>query len=670
MNAGKWERIQVVVLFIVSMFCIVVKAQAQEESRLKEVVVTATKIATPVKDIPASVTVITHEELVNQNLPNGDIGDALRTEPGISVRRAYAPFPASVNIRGLGTESTMYLVNGIPTDWQISQAIPVERVERVEIIRGPASALYGANAAGGVINIILKEGGGKPSSAISAGYGTSRRSRSAISTEGGIGKFNYALSGFYEDTEGENIVNNNVSPSVHMIGDCDYDKKGVGFSTGYNFSESSKLHAFYNYFNNRYTRGRPNVGGDWDYNMGGFILDQKIGRRLSLHTYVAYRDDDYTHLYDKGGVNYNPNQKRYMDYSELPAELQATYELGWGHTLTAGMFYNRQSTDQKYNNWVTGRQTMQNKFKVQTLAGYIQDIWKPFDALTLTLGGRYDHWKNYDNVFTNYTNQDIADRTDDHFSPKVGIRYNIDPLTSVWGNYSTGFLAPTSEQLYDDRTSGGNPRQPNPNLKPETTQAFELGVERWFLKQLQMNLAGFYNYTDDKILSWFNASNVWINENIGRTISYGAELTLAYYLTNNWIFNANYTYTHATIDENPQNPSLVGKYLPFNPQHKANLGITYNQPGNFTVSGIVKYLSKQYSDDANTTVNAAGEEMIMDESIVVDLKGTKHFPVNWGWLKMVDLSLSVDNLFNKKYRTYYVYEDPGTAVFMEVKINF
>jgi iron complex outermembrane receptor protein len=642
----------------------------QEPMRLDDVVVTATKTETSIRDIPASITVITNEQLTNQNLPDGDIADALRTVPGISMTRAYAPFPASVNIRGVGSGSTLYLVNGIPTDWQISQTIPVERVARVEIIRGPASALYGANAAGGVINIILKEGGETPSSSISAGGGSYGHYRTAASTDGSAEKFNYALSAFYDEADGDNVVKNNVNPSIHMIDDCNYYKKGLGIGAGYRLSDSANVRMFYNYFHDHYTRGRPHVGGDWDYNLAGLIYDQKINKQLSLKASTAYRMDDYLHLYDKGGTNYDPKQKRNMDYDELPFELQATYGLGWGHTLTAGFFTNNQETDQKYRDWLTREQTQRNQFSVQTLAGYVQDVWKPADPVTVTLGGRYDHWKNYDNIFTSFKEPNLKDRTDDHFSPKAGVRYNINASTSTWLNYGEGFLPPTSEQLYDDRTSGGNPRIPNPDLEPETTQSFELGLERWFMSRLQTSLAGFYNYTDDKILSWFNADNVWINQNIGRTESYGAELTLAYYLTDNWTLNANYTYNRATIDENPQNKDLEGNYLTFSPEHKANLGATYSLRNNFTLGGCVKYLSKQYTDDANTKRNKNGEEMIMEESVVVDIKGTKHFPVSWGIMKMVDVSLSVDNLFDREYRSFYMYEDPGTNVFGEVAFIF
>jgi outer membrane receptor protein involved in Fe transport len=642
-----------------------------QAKRLDEVVVTATKYETSTKDVPASVTVINAEQLVNQNLPNQDIGDALRSVPGITLRRAYAPFPAYANIRGSGYENTLYLVNGIPTDWQISQTIPVEMVDKVEVIRGPASALYGANAGGGVVNIILKEGKDDPGGELNTGAGTFGRFRTSLSSDGKIDNFQYAMAGYYEEADGTNIVKNNVNSGTHMIDDCDYDKRGAAVSTSYRFSNQAKARVFYNFFNNRYTRGRPYVGGDWDYNLAGVIYDQKIGQALNVRVYAAYRADDYLHIYDKGGTNYALKQKRFMDYDETPMELQATYALGMGHILTSGFFYNNQTTDQDYRDstGTTPANTYRNKFKIRTLAGYTQDVWNITDQWILTAGLRYDYWKNYDNLFSNFKTPMPDDRTDDNFSPKAGLRYNIDDASSLWTNYGMGFKPPTSEQLYDDRTSGGNPRQPNPDLKSETTHSWEIGADHWFGSLMQASMVGFYNYTDDKILSWFDASNVWINKNIGRSESYGTELSMAMYPTANLSLTANYTFNRATIEKNPSNKTLEGNFLPFSPKHKANLGATYDWPDTFTLSAYLRYLSRQYSDDANTMRNAGGE-MIMKESFVADLKGTKHFRVNWGALNKVDLSLSVDNLFDEDYRTFYMYEDPGTTFFAELGLEF
>nr|NJM04782.1 TonB-dependent receptor [Desulfobacula sp.] len=362
---------------------------------LEDITVTATKYETAIKNVPASITVIRAEQLANQNFPNQDINDALRSVPGITVRRAYAPFPASTNIRGAGSEATVYLVNGIPTDWQISQAIPIEMVDRVEIIRGPASALYGANAGGGVINIILKEGKDAPGATVKTGFGSFDRFRTSLASDGEVDKFQYAAAGYYEEADGTNIVNNNVNSSIHMIDDCDYDKKGGAVSAGYQLSDEAKIRGFYNYMNDRYTRGRPNVGGDWDYHLAGMIYDQELTPDLDIRASVALRSDDYLHLYDRGGTNYNPKQKRYMDYDEIPMELQAVMALGMGHKLTTGFFYNNQETDQRYKDWTgtTPANTYQNSFKVQTLAGYVQDVWSITDQWIMTAGVRYDHWK-------------------------------------------------------------------------------------------------------------------------------------------------------------------------------------------------------------------------------------------------------------------------------------
>lgn len=641
---------------------------AGEVSQLDDVVVTATKSETAIKDIPASVTVITGSDLAAQNLTNGDIGDALRSVPGIALRRAYAPFPASANIRGAGSDGTVYLVNGIPTDWQISQTIAAELIERVEIIRGPASALYGADATGGVINIILKTGRATPTAAVSGGVGSFGRMRAAASADGKTDRFNFALAGYYEEANGANVVKNNVNPSVHMISECEYDKQNAGVNAGYRFSDTARLRFFYNYFNDKYTRGRPHVGGDWDYHMAGLLYDQKIGGKLDINAYVSYRGDDYLHLYDWGGTNYDARRKRSMDYNELSSELRATAALG-RHSVTAGIFYNNEETLQEYTEWYTGELQSENEFKVRTMAGYIQDMWRITSAMTLTAGLRYDQWENYDNSFSAYIDQDLEDRDDAHLSPKIGLRYNFAEGTSVWANYSTGFKPPTSEQLYDDRTSGGNPRQPNPDLEPESTQSYELGMQRWFGAGFQASLAGFYTITDDKILAWFNADNIWTNQNIGRSESYGVELDLAWYITSSWTLSANYTYNKATIEENPQNQDLEGNDLPFSPENRANLGITYNS-SDLTASVFVRYLDKQFCDDANTDYNAAGEQLAMEESTVVDFKATRHIPVAWGLIKKIDVSLSIDNLFDEAYRSFYMYEDPGTTYFSEVKFVF
>lgn len=168
MNVLKGILCSMALMLTVPAWC---NSAEEPSSVLDTMVVTATKYETPLKEIPASVTVIRADDIAKQNLPNGDIGDVLRSVVGITTRRAYAPFPTYPNIRGMGSDATVILVNGIPTNWEITQAIPTGNIERIEILRGPASALYGANASGGVVNIILKKGKKTPESRLGTSYG-------------------------------------------------------------------------------------------------------------------------------------------------------------------------------------------------------------------------------------------------------------------------------------------------------------------------------------------------------------------------------------------------------------------------------------------------------------------------------------------------------------------
>ena len=637
---------------------------------LGEVIVSATKYESSVKDIPGSVTIITSEEIEEQHLPNGDIGDVLRSLSGITLRRAYAPFPAYPNVRGVGSDATVVLVNGIPTNWEITHAIPPGNIERIEIIRGPASALYGANASGGVINIITKEGEGEFKSTFGGGYGTFNTYRLNADINGEGDKFFYSFAVDQEESDGEKVVTNTVIPSITMRDECEYDKWKASLNTNYNFNDNSRLSFLYNFFNDEYTRGRPNVAGDWDRHFSSIIYDQKLGDRFMLKGSGGYRFDDLLHRYDMGGDDYAERQRRYTDYYETPVELQLTGDVGSKNTLTTGFFYNNQVTDQDYVSSSTGDTTQQNEYKVMTLAGYLQDVWKPTGSWVITAGLRYDEWENYDNKFTAFTDENLSDSTHDNLSPKIGVRLNISDDTSIWTNYGMGYKPPTPEQLYDDRTSGGNPREPNPNLKPEETNSLELGFEQWFEKSVQARLVGFYNYTDDKIISWFNDDNIWINKNIGRTESYGVELDFTWHLLEYWLVTANYTWNRAKIEDNPSEPDKEGNWLPFSPEHKANLGINYAVEDDFTGSVFARYLDKQHTNDDNTKYTTSGEKRYMDRSFVVDLKATKHFTVEWGGLENIDLSLSVDNVFDEGYRTFYIYEDPGRVFFGEVNFTF
>jgi iron complex outermembrane receptor protein len=656
-----------------------VSSRAQEKNDEKKsatpsipeavVIVTATKSETSMDKVAASVTVITEEDLRNNNLPNQDLGDALRDVSGITLRRAYVPFPSYINIRSATESGTVVLVDGIPTEWEITQAIPIEGIDRVEILHGPASALYGANAVGGVVNIIAKKGKKGFSANASAGYGSFDTKRGSFLVSGGSDRFTASIAGSADKSHGTNIVKNHVSPGVTMIDDDPYEKESAFGSAAYRLPNKGSLSLLYNFSHDEYTRGRPNVGGNWYRHFAAFSWKQPIGSRLDFKASIGYRFDDLLHTYDNGGANYALKQRRFMEYSEIPMDFQLAAKAGSGHELTSGFFANRQETDQDFRNASSAR-IGQIHYNVGTTAGYVQDIWTPVENLSITAGLRFDRWKNYDNAFYNFVNKNPGSRTDRSWSPKVGAKYIFSDKTNLWASYSKGFLPPAPEQLYDDRTSGGNPRVPNPDLKPENTHSWEMGLSRFFGKAFEGKVTGFFAKTDDKILSWFNANNIWMNKNIGETRSYGFESDLKYRLTEYWTFKSNYTWNPTKVQDNPADRTLEGKDLPFAPHHKVNLSVLYSRPSDFTAGAAFRYLSDQESNDSNTRYASSGEEQFMHASSVVDLKASKYFKVNQNFLRGLELVFSVDNLFNEEYRTFYVYEDPGRVFRGELKFHF
>lgn len=664
--------VSILVLFLVFFAKEPASADDQRDNTflLEDVVVTATMHESKLADVPASVSVITEEEIQSQSLPNSDIGDVLRSVPGITLRRAYSPFPAYPNIRGQGSDATIVLVNGMKTNWEIAQAIPPDNVERIEVIRGASSALYGANGNGGVINIIVKKGRKEEEKKLKVGYGSFNTQKYGALLNGRANRFGYSLAGDYIDSDGENVVKNQVISSIHMIDDCEYEKKRFSMNTDYQINDNSSIALLYNFMNDEYTRGRPHVGGDWDRHFALLQYDNQLTRDWRLDLSFGYRYDNLLHLYDQGGYNYEKNKKRFTDYIEFPAEIRITNNTFQDHTLTGGFFYSLTDTEQDYKDWITGTHLQQNEYKALTLSGYFQDAWKPVENLSVTAGLRYDHWKNYDNQFSAYENPEPGSRTDDTWSPKIGVKYSILKDTSVWANYSTGFRPPSPDELYDDRTMGGNPRQPNPDLDPEKTRAYEIGIEKWVGSLCKIQLIGFYSYTEDKISSWFNPDNVWVNKNIGESSSKGIEFDSTVFFSEAFHMTLNYTWNEAEIEENPSNPGQEGNTLSFSPEHKANLGLHYKKPQNYMLSLFCRYLDDQHTNDDNIKYTPEGEKKYMESSFVVDITAKKQFHINRGILKAIDLSLNLDNIFDEEYRTLYIYEDPGRRIYTELAFRF
>lgn len=451
-------------------------AHAAEEVKAKEVVVTATKTEAEIEDVPATVEVITKEEIKAKG------AEKLRDIIGLAISVYKQGFMAredsAVSIRGFKPEQTLILIDGRRITGEVSLAyeidrITLENVERIEIVRGPASALYGTDALGGVINIITKSPEKfsfefAPEYGVFSGGKGEQRSYSARLDTGKLGKFGFSLSG--------SLINRNpfiAQDNRYLVSDAEH--KNFAMKGTYDFTKNTAL-----IFDAEYMK-EDSV----DKAPGRMILDRYIddNTRYNLSLGLSHRSPQidyliraYTSIYDKDYEFRNDSTGALIDFTEAERnttvlEGKVTKEFFKKHLLTIGAEYRHEFF--KGTRIATGKGTYSvtregvtligSEAKLNYWAGYIQDEWQVSDALIIIPALRYDD----------------SDKFKGEISPKLGITYKLLPDLRVKLNYGHGFKTPTPRELYLDFRHPG-PRYRilgNPNVKPEKSDSYEIALE-------------------------------------------------------------------------------------------------------------------------------------------------------------------------------------------------
>jgi iron complex outermembrane receptor protein len=454
----------------VLMFIAAQQGRAEEKKRggieLDEIVVTATKTEKQVDDAPASVTVITEAEMERRNIETVD--DALAEIPGIFVKRSKGLMDSTTAVRSRGfngDEYTLVLVDGQPqndaytggVEWG---ALPTDNIERIEVIRGAASALYGGNAMGGVINIITKTPE-KLELKATAGFGTNDTRKYSFSAGNRFtDKLSLRVGYEYEGTDG--YANTPVVASIstgsgtHSGGYATTDKsgnprwvvgdKGDNGAERYNingkvvldYSDTGRLaltaaagHHEYDYGaphslmgtfgdsttyaiagTNQRARFRPNdfinytgIGEDEDQSYT-LSVDQRIGvAELHFQAGAITGEDRYTLESGSGLDDYDTSAGTLSETDKEGwfSELRASMALGQSHLLTLGVSYraDKSDTDQYtvpfYRSFGDiNGHTYYAGGKDSSWGVFVQEEWQAAPPLTVYLGGRYDTWKVYD----------------------------------------------------------------------------------------------------------------------------------------------------------------------------------------------------------------------------------------------------------------------------------
>ena len=531
------------------------------------VVVTASKYAQKISDLP--------NELEKRDIT--DLKDAMRFVPGVNMVDDQISIRGSSGYsRGAGTR-VLLEIDGIPyytgdTGEIIWEIVPVSEIQRVEVIKGAASSLYGSSAIGGVVNIITKGISTKPRTYIKMNIGTydkpsysiwdwSKELRTfsglTVSHSNRIGKFGFAL-------------------SLTRLSDMSYKQSGfytryIGYFKGmYNFSPVSSLIFFANSLNqdhgnfiywkdSRNALVPPNADQGQRVNsnryMFGGIYKQILNDNLFMNIKASYyRSDwwDQTASFDTSLSNL------------FRLEIQTNANLAKDLILISGI---EASTDN----------IKSNIFNNQSSFGY--GIYSQVDykfkfPLSATIGARYDYSKLSSKIGVSA------------FSPKAGLNYKLTNKVVLRSSFGTGFRAPTLAEAFTSTSASGITIKPNPNLKPETNWTFELGVNYQVADNINLDAAIFQNEFKNFIEPSVDPKDGLVYfDNVTRARIQGLELNTNYpFLKNKLKLSLNYTYLWAR-DLQQNTP------LKYRPRHMAYASLDYSFL-NFNVGADYRYSSK------------------------------------------------------------------------------
>ncbi|MEW5949364.1 MAG: TonB-dependent receptor [Thermodesulfobacteriota bacterium] len=529
----------------------------EKTARLEEIVVTATKTPHTLEDVPVETSVISKKDIENSNAKN--VTELLKELTGFYIRGENVPGSSAwlSRLRGLNFDQGYGLVlingervlGGAMGEYGISlNQMPVEMIERIEIVKGPASVLYGSDAMAGVVNIITKAIPEKPTLTASAGYGSYDSTLFNAGYGQKINKFGFWASAQRETSErGRYSASEDNFRGEYVLSKFSYDLTDkANFALGINHDELK-----------------------WEYQ-----TEEKI--RLSPSLEMVLPDTSVLKLkgywYKLDMDSFSPGYtRRFGDIAYTETEVQYTKPLGAGHLVTAGGEYLLRDIDASFADKSDNFQSL-----------YLQDEinLKPFD---IVIGGRLD-----DNSLYGI-----------EFNPKAGLMWEATPDTRIRASIGRAFKTPTIRQLYVLFKHGTWWNRPDENLNPETSWGYSAGIEHVFSKRLSANLGLFRNDIKDIIVAVDTSETIdgapvrtW--RNVNKAFTQGAEIGVKAVILDNLSLTLNYTYLDTGNED-------TDKELTYNPHHTADIGIDYEiNPWAMSVHWRTDCVSRAYTDEANT----------------------------------------------------------------------
>ncbi|MFQ5450109.1 MAG: TonB-dependent receptor plug domain-containing protein [Nitrospinaceae bacterium] len=550
-------------------------ANVEEETiELKPVKVKAARKATNRENIPSSLTIISEKEIKRKKFLQ--VEELLRGELGLDVAR-NGPLggTTSVFMRGAGSSSTLVMVDGIQVNLNTTGGfnfahLTTDNIERIEILRGPQSTLWGGDAVGGVINIITKKGKGKPVHSLSFEGGSFDTFKETATSSGAFQKFDYSISASRTDSGGfSSATENRGNPE-----EDGYENTTVSTRLGMGFLDDGRVE-----FVGRYTRAISQFDG---FSFAtGLPADGNNGSKIDTYFLAIPITKSFGGWWE---VTLNPNFASDESFSFDPTfsnshiinrtytvDLQNNLKLHKYVSAVFGGEYQVQNGVNEENGLVRS---------IYTQGYFLQAVFNYLDRVVLTAGFRHD------------INSVFEDKT----TKKFEAAYRFEKTgTRVRTAYATGFRAPTVNDLFFPPLFGFTTS--NPNLKPEESKSWEVGIDQsLWNRRVRVGIT----YFDSNFTNLIQLDSAFIPQNIGKADSRGIESEIDLQLTEDLDVALRHTWNE-TFDQNDAPLRRRAKH-----KFTASVHHNWNKKLDTLVSVYVRggIRDGKFNTDAFTTVRA------------------------------------------------------------------
>ena len=597
-------------------------ALSNSEAESEEIVVSATRLPTPEDESPASVSVITAQDLEIKQTRR--VADALREVPGLSVAQTGAPGQlTSVFTRGLRSEHTQVLLDGIPINQGLAGLfnfadLVVDDVDRIEVVRGPQSTLYGPRALAGVIQIFTKQGSGTPGGEFSAEAGSNSTFRETFTISGAIGKFDYSIGLSRLDTDNERPNNQyRLSSGIANVGWSPNERLRISSLFVYSLADT----------------GNPNSIFDPK------PFDNFLTEKWLIAPHVDFKPVDWWEhklivSYDHERQLNDPNDDGFVGptralFERTTVDYQNDLKPASWLTLTSGFFYSRVNAGQERPFVLFGPPFISDH--TEETAVFLQASISPVKGLNLVAGGRYDHFNQFGDVWTyRFAGSYLIAKTDTHLHASV----------------ASGFSPPSSQ----DKIFGNNF-----GLEPERDLGWDLGVEqRFYSGRVAIGLTYFHNDLSNVI--GFNGQFDTLNLGAARTQGLEAEMRVT--PITDLTFCASYTYLDAEKTSAADISQLPGARLPRRPRNEAYVSASYLWGKKLRTTIEAKFVN------AREELNFGGPNFDIEDYAVVNLAA--EYEVN----SHLSIFARIENLGNEHYSEVFGFPALGRAAYGGFKVRF